>query len=220
MNGPQDLGGRAGFGPVLPEADEPVFHAPWEGRALGLTLCAGSLGYWTLDESRHARECLSPPFYLSAEYYNIWLTALENLLETHGEVSAEERAAGRAFSKGIRTERKLNADDVLAVLSKGGPVDRAQTTEPLFAVGDNVVTRYGRIKGHTRLPGYAMGRRGVVTGIRGFHVFPDDNAHGMGEAATWLYGVTFTGDELWGDGAERGTEVTIDAFEPYLRHVG
>ena len=26
MNGPQDLGGQMGFGPVAPEDDEPVFH--------------------------------------------------------------------------------------------------------------------------------------------------------------------------------------------------
>ena len=38
MNGPQDLGGQMGFGPVAPEIDEPVFHAGWERRALGLTL--------------------------------------------------------------------------------------------------------------------------------------------------------------------------------------
>ncbi|TIX54528.1 MAG: nitrile hydratase subunit beta, partial [Mesorhizobium sp.] len=27
MNGPQDLGGQMGFGPVAPETDEPYFHA-------------------------------------------------------------------------------------------------------------------------------------------------------------------------------------------------
>ena len=216
MNGPQDLGGRGGFGPVVAEENEPVFHADWEARALGLTLCAGILGHWTLDESRHARECLSPSFYLSANYYNIWLTALENLLETHGEVSASERAAGQPAAPGLRPERKLNAEDVFAVLSKGGPVDRETTTEPKFAVGDTVTTMDRRVTGHTRLPGYAMGRRGTVTGVRGFHVYPDANAHGHGDAGTWLYAVTFTGEELWGDGAEPGTEVTVDAFEPYL----
>ncbi|TIV38086.1 MAG: nitrile hydratase subunit beta, partial [Mesorhizobium sp.] len=30
MNGPQDLGGQMGFGPVAPEKDEPYFHAAWE----------------------------------------------------------------------------------------------------------------------------------------------------------------------------------------------
>ena len=42
MNGPQDLGGQMGFGPVAPEKDEPIFHAEWERRALGLTIAAGA----------------------------------------------------------------------------------------------------------------------------------------------------------------------------------
>ncbi|HWC93877.1 MAG TPA: nitrile hydratase subunit beta, partial [Pseudolabrys sp.] len=33
MNGGQDLGGTHGHGPVMPEPNEPVFHAEWEKRA-------------------------------------------------------------------------------------------------------------------------------------------------------------------------------------------
>ena len=29
MNGPQDLGGQMGFGPIAPEKDEPLYHADW-----------------------------------------------------------------------------------------------------------------------------------------------------------------------------------------------
>ena len=36
MNGIHDMGGMQGFGPVQPEADEPVFHADWEARCLAL----------------------------------------------------------------------------------------------------------------------------------------------------------------------------------------
>jgi hypothetical protein len=32
MNGVHDMGGMQGMGPVPYEKDEPVFHAPWEGR--------------------------------------------------------------------------------------------------------------------------------------------------------------------------------------------
>ena len=53
-----------GFGPVAPEPDEPTFRAPWEKRALGLTLASGYMGAWNIDESRHARESLHP-----ADYY-------------------------------------------------------------------------------------------------------------------------------------------------------
>ena len=37
MNGAQDMGGEHGFGPIDPEAGEPVFHAEWERRAFALT---------------------------------------------------------------------------------------------------------------------------------------------------------------------------------------
>ena len=69
MNGAQDLGGQMGFGPVVPEADEPVFHADWERRALALNLSAGAMGAWSIDVTRHARESLPPAEYLASSYY-------------------------------------------------------------------------------------------------------------------------------------------------------
>ena len=96
MNGPHDLGGQDGFGPVAPEPNEPTFHAPWERRALGVTLAAGAMGGWTIDESRHARECLRPVDYYSSSYYEIWIKALEVLLRRHGFVSEADLAAGYA----------------------------------------------------------------------------------------------------------------------------
>jgi nitrile hydratase len=56
MDGAQDMGGVAGFGPVQPEPDEPVFHAKWERRAFALTLAMGMPGGWNIDMSRFARE--------------------------------------------------------------------------------------------------------------------------------------------------------------------
>lgn len=40
MNGVHDLGGMHGFGPVVREHDEPVFHSEWEKRVFGMTLTA------------------------------------------------------------------------------------------------------------------------------------------------------------------------------------
>ena len=56
VNGAHDLGGMHGFGPVVPEPDEPAFHADWERRAFALTLAMGATGEWNLDMSRFARE--------------------------------------------------------------------------------------------------------------------------------------------------------------------
>ena len=36
MNGVHDLGGTDGLGPVVPEKDEPVWHADWEKAAFAL----------------------------------------------------------------------------------------------------------------------------------------------------------------------------------------
>ena len=54
MSGVHDMGGMEGFGPIVPGANEPVFHHRWEARALALTLAVGAWGRWTLDQSRHA----------------------------------------------------------------------------------------------------------------------------------------------------------------------
>jgi len=215
MNGPQDLGGRMGFGPIAPEQDEPVFHADWEKRALGLTLCAGALGYWTLDESRHARESLPPATYLGASYYEIWMRALEALLLRHGEVTQDELATGTLQQAGKRIDRKLGAERVPAVLSSGAPVTRDRSAEPLFAVGDMVRTIRDSKAGHTRLPDYARDKIGVIEAHHGAHVFPDSNAHGAGEQPHHLYTVLFEGDALFGAGSG-GTSVSIEAWEPYL----
>ena len=109
MNGAQDLGGQMGFGPIAPEADEPVFHAAWEKRALALTLCAGGMGHWSIDESRHARETLHPADYLSSSYYEIWTKGLEKLLLRHGFVTAVDLQAGRPVDAAAPAKRKLDA---------------------------------------------------------------------------------------------------------------
>jgi nitrile hydratase len=46
-------------------------------------------------------------------------------------------------------------------------------------------------------------------------VFPDTNAHGLGEQPEWLYTVVFDGPDLWPE-AESGHRVSVDAWEPYL----
>jgi nitrile hydratase subunit beta len=90
MNGIHDMGGMDGFGPVEPEADEPVFHEPWEGRVLALTRGCGAWGKWNIDRSRFGIEQMPPAAYLSASYYEKWLWRLEKLLVDAGMVTGEE----------------------------------------------------------------------------------------------------------------------------------
>ena len=102
MIGAHDLGGKRGFGRVLPASNanaqgsdlvEPLFHAEWERRAFALTLATGMLGQWNIDESRHARENQAPQRYLDNSYYETWLVGLQKLLHEKGMLEREELAA-------------------------------------------------------------------------------------------------------------------------------
>lgn len=215
MNGPQDMGGRQGFGPVAPEKGEPVFHADWEKRALALTLAMGAAGKWTLDESRHARETLPPAEYLLFSYYEIWIAALTKLLIRHGLVTEEEASSGVPTTPAASVKGVLQADAVADVLSRGGPTDRSSVAPARFAPGDRVTARLQSPPGHTRLPAYATGRPGRVHAVHGVHVFPDTNAHGGGEHPQWLYSVRFAAHDLWGPDTT-ASDIFVDLWEPYL----
>ena len=78
------------------------------------------------------------------------------------------------------------------------------------------MTRHIHPAGHTRLPRYARGRRGIIAAAQGAWVFPDANAHGLGEAPQHLYSVRFEGAELWGPLAEARVAVYLDLWEGYL----
>ena len=219
MNGPHDVGGQMGFGPVAPETGEPLFHAAWERRALGVTLAAGMLGAWNIDESRHARENRHPSDYYGSSYYQIWIKALERLMQVHGFATARELRSPNEVEDAADGRPTLVASSISARLARGGPVDRPASSAPLFAVGDRVRTVEMHPSGHTRLPRYARGRVGRIEAVQGAFIFPDTNAHGLGEAPQWLYTVAFDGRTLWGHDGDPASIVSIDAFEPYLRAI-
>jgi nitrile hydratase subunit beta len=216
MNGAQDLGGAMGFGPVEPEANEPVFHAPWEERVLAVTLAVGALGEWSIDEGRHARESLHPALYLNASYYEIWLRALESLVRRKGLLDEAELDSGRVAGPPAKTRRPmLIAAEARRLIAKGTPYERSPTAPARFAVGERVRAKVIHPAGHTRLPRYARGREGVVERVHGAHVFPDASAIGKSEPC-WLYTVAFPARELWGEAADPKLTVSIEAFERYL----
>jgi nitrile hydratase subunit beta len=215
MNSIHDMGGMDGFGHVEPEANEPVFHAPWEGRVLAMQR-AMRVGYWTIDESRAAQEVLPPQVYLGASYYQRWLMGLEHGILANGLATEDELAAGRMLQKGPPPKRVLTAAEIPAHLAKGTSYERPAPGPAKFKPGDKVRTQNNHPTTHTRLPRYARGRLGVVEAVRGCHVFPDSVTTGHGEDPHWLYTVVFSGPELWGERAEPSLKVSIDAWEPYL----
>lgn len=209
-----DLGGREGFGRVVPEPEGELWHADWEPKALALTLAMGATGSWNIDASRSARETL--PDYAALSYYQIWLAALARLMVERGLVTEGELAEAQVQVAPRPLARVLRASEVPAVLARGSATERPATTAARFAVGDRVRTRAGRADHHTRLPAYAAGRVGTIERVHGTHVFADTNAQGLGEQPQWLYAVRFDGRELWGDEAQPGLSVSIDAWDDYL----
>jgi nitrile hydratase len=207
-----DLGGRPNRDRVVPEPEGELFHAAWEPQALALTLAMGATGSWNIDMSRAARETL--PDYDRLDYYRIWIAALEKLLAERGLVLPDELAAGRALYAAKPVARVLRAADVPAVLAKGSTTERRIDTPARFRVGDRVRTRCTRVDHHTRLPAYAHGKQGVVEQVHGAHVFADSHAQGLGEQPQWLYRVSFSAQELWGQ--DTGASVALDAWESYL----
>lgn len=214
-----DMGGRLGDGPVVSDAEAPVFEEDWHARALALTLAAGALGQWNLDMSRFARENLTPRDYARFSYYEKWLAGLADLMVQTGVVRAEELAGGSAAPSTLAA-KALPADVVPKVLARGAPVSRAGPA-PRFSVGDRVRTvsrpGNGHVQGgHTRLPRYAAGVLGQVILSHGCHVFPDTHAHGQGERPQPLYTVLFDAGDLWAMPERAGDEVTCDLWEGYL----
>jgi nitrile hydratase len=203
MNGPHDLGGQMGFGPVAPDKNEPVFHAEWERRAFALVLAMGGTRQWNIDTSRHARETLPWAQYLSSSYYEIWLAGLEKLM-------AERRMLDGPPQKLPR----LAAGDVAKALARGGPAARQSSRPARFKAGDIVRTRNIHPEGHTRLPRYLRGHLGEIARVHGTHVFPDSSAHGKGDDPQWLYTVRFKAREVWGNDSD--DTIAADLWEPYL----
>ena len=217
MNGPQDLGGMQAFGDVNPEPLQPIFHAPWEARAMALVVAMGATGSWNIDRSRFRRESLPPAVYYTSSYYEIWMGGLEGLLEENGLVSGEELAASCALGEAKPIKKTLKMQEVEATLSRGSPTNRDLPLKaPKFTAGDWIVTINEHPSHHTRLPRYARGKAGKVLACHGFHVFPDSNAQGLGEDPQALYTVEFDGHALWCQQTSAAS-VCVDCFESYLQ---
>lgn len=220
MNGVHDMGGMHGMGPIDPDPDEPQFHHEWERRVLAMTVAAGYLGRWNLDQSRHARERMPPAAYLGTSYYEHWLFGLILLLGEHGLLEPgelEQRIREPSASvQPVAGAAPLRATDVPATLQsrKGARVDAE--VAPRFQVGDRVRARNINPVGHTRLVRYARGRQGMVDRDHGVWVFPDANAAGQGQSPQHVYSVRFAAAELWGAGAAARDSVYIDLWDDYL----
>lgn len=206
MDGIHDLGGMSGFGAVEIERDEPVFHERWEARAFALSnLSTRVLELCNVHEHRHALERMDPAQYLAASYYERWVTGVATLLVEKGVVTRAEleaRAGGR-----FPLARPAAAVKPIRV----APGERAR-----FAAGDTVRVRDIHPAGHTRVPRYVRGKRGVVVRASRAFEFPDLAGHALPAHLEHTYHVEFEARELWTDAAESRETVIVDLWESYL----
>jgi nitrile hydratase beta subunit len=216
MNGIHDMGGMHGMGALQYEENEPVFHAPWEAKSFALNLAMRAWRKWNLDSSRHALELLPPDEYLRMSYYEKWIARLESLLLSSGMVTHREMAGGEPEPGAQKAIPAFTAEVAAQRLRGGSPVNRPGGLPARFAEDDKVRARNMHPEGHTRLPRYARGKTGRVVRDHGVFVFPDTNAHGLGENPQHVYSVRFAARELWGEAASPRDAVYIDLWDDYL----
>jgi nitrile hydratase beta subunit len=206
VDGVHDLGGMQGFGPVVVEADEPVFHHEWEGRTFGFAMGTLGAGGFNTPMFRHAIERMDPGHYLTSSYFEHWLTAVATLVVEAGMISRAELDA-RVGAFPLACAPAVDADDVEIGRRAG---------EPRFAVRDAVRVRDLQFAGHTRCPRFIRGRAGVVVRIEPTAPVPEVEAHRRERLLEPTYGVRFEAAELWSDTNEANTAIHVDLYERYL----
>lgn len=216
MNGVHDMGGMHGLGPIEYEKDEPVFHSPWEALSFALNMATRAGRNWNIDSGRHEIELLPAADYLRMSYYEKWAARLEKLLVKSGLVTESEISSGQPTPGSPKATPAVTADQVPHMLRTGAIASRDVPIEQRFHIGQRVRARNINPQGHTRLPRYARGKIGEIHLHHGVYVFPDTNAHYLGENPQHVYSVRFAARELWGREASPRDAVYIDMWDDYL----
>ena len=237
MNGIHDMGGMHGFGPIVRERDEPVFHHEWERRMFALAIAMMGNRTFNVDQYRQAIERMPPDQYLATSYYEHWLFAFERLLIEKGVVARTEidvvmaalRAGARppqapvvkAENAGDAVESSKEAAGLSEALGGGARSLRYdESYRARFKEGDRVIGRNRNPVGHTRIPRYVRGRRGVIYRDWGVFIFPDTHASGEGANPQHCYAVEFAARELWGGEYPADERVYVDLWEAYVEADG
>jgi nitrile hydratase len=159
-----------------------------------------------------------PQDYLDRPYFDSWAqTDFSTYIEA-GWISMEEIIAGEAVAgadyggpAAVMSLQQVLQEDRDHAIRFDAEIEAA----PLFLVGQQVHTSKHGTTGHTRLPQYARGRKGVVHAWHGAHVLPDLSAQGK-EVYQHLYSVSFAATELWPEARHENDRVYLDLWESYL----
>jgi nitrile hydratase len=219
MNGIHDMGGMHGFGPIQIEQNEPVFHHAWEGRVAAMTMGTPAP---IPGGGRYAIERMDPAGYLAASYYERWLFArILGLIEA-GILTREEFEALEQYYRShpeAEPPQRNDPEVALPLVARVRMRERVELKDDhkrAFGIGDAVRPKNIHPAGHTRLPRYVRGKRGVVTRCYGVQLIQDTLQPGVEAQPEPVYAVRFDGAELWGDSAEPNSAVYIDMWESYL----
>ena len=220
MDGIHDMGGMHGFGPIVREENEPIFHHRWERRVLGIAV---GTPVPVPGGSRNNIENLDPAFYLSSTYYEKWLhSRIKGLIDAGALTAGELETRMALFRERPDAETPVhpNPDGVRAELAgrqSVSPTPPHADIRPQFHKGDRVRTRNIHPDGHTRLPRYVRGKTGTIARFYGIHNLQDaELPGGCVRREQPLYAVRFESGDLWGESAEAQNAVYLDMWEGYL----
>jgi nitrile hydratase beta subunit len=217
MNTIHDLGGLDGL--TLPERDQGrILNQEWERQLWGVALTAWAkpmLNY--RGGSRADIERIPPALYLKMPYYAKWLWAEEVSLVRSGIVTWEEleNPDGPVAMPDTSNFTPTSPDEVVAYMTADESYEIPAEGPPKFSVGDEVIARNEHPAGHTRMPRYVRGHRGVIHKHHGVHGFQDDVDGDVGQQH--IYTVMFTGTELWGSRAHPNDRVYAELWDYHLR---
>ena len=158
MDGVHDLGGKAGYGVVQigPDDTHVGFAQRWHAQVFAIVNALSRAGIThNTDQFRHAVERVGADEYFAEGYYGRWLSAAELLFTEAGQTEFD--------------------------YAPEYPAIRVVHSAPQFALQQTVRTDDQPVPGHTRLPAYARGKVGIIVAQHDGWVFPDTNAHGLGE---------------------------------------
>ena len=204
------------MGPIEREQGEPVFHHPWEGRVFGLRRAMGAWRRWNIDVARHEVELVPPADYLRMSYYERQFVAFVELLQKRGFITAAEVDAGVPAPEAPVVAPVLTREKAALLVAKGIPTGRDLPVPAKFRTGQRVRAINANPRGHTREPRYVRGKLGTIDRDHGVFVFPDTNAHFLGEKPQHVYSVRFTARELWGNHTAPRDSVYVDLWDDHL----
>jgi nitrile hydratase len=208
------------------ETDEPGWRSPWERQAFGASVSAVMKGVLIPPTQRAAFEALHPVAYLSMSFYERWLYALEQCAVTTGVLTREQieaRVAETLANPDAPMPLDRNPEileGIRGFLNVGIPLGPERLAQPpRFASGDIVRTKRIELEApgrpHTRMPGYAQERRGVIEKVYRPMIL-EEVLVATGEIHyEYVYAVRLHTRDVWPDAGERDSNF-VDLWESYL----